>query len=65
MERTADVDAVPGGGSVWDMREQAPHSVDIPGKRLCGEELQTQPCPGGVFMTLPGVRGAPETPFAG
>jgi hypothetical protein len=65
MVRIADVQAVPGGGSLWGMREQAPYLVDIPGKRLCGEELQTQPCRGGVFITLPGVRGAPETPFAG
>jgi hypothetical protein len=28
-----------------------------------GEELEAQPCAGGIFMTVPGVKGVPETPF--
>jgi D-xylonolactonase len=27
--------------------------------------LEAQPCAGGVFMTVPDVKGVPETPFAG
>ena len=32
---------------------------------LTREALEAQPCAGGVFMTVPGVNGVPETPFAG
>jgi len=32
---------------------------------LTHEQLSTQPNAGGVFMTMPGVKGVAETPFAG
>jgi len=32
---------------------------------LSGEQLAMQPSAGGLFMTIPGVRGVRETPFAG